>query len=363
MSVKDAVAALDARKAGLAMPPPVKPPMPTKPTDGTVTPPIFDPTGGKGTGAPTLPGGGTQTPPIMAPPTTKPPMPGDIDPNSQDTEAGTVTPPIYPGPTGPPGAPPGGGAAGGGAGGPALPPVMPPAPERMAAFDFSPFEGKAGYHEDPAFQKGWDNVFSALGGMDPETRARAEEAMAGMGPIEAGGARGMNAWIQAINKARGFEDQDPAATEAGTLPPGTNPPPPVAGTSAETSGMTAAGTNPLLAPPPEAMAAALGEAGMQRGGRRPRPGTNPRPTLPNESGQRPGRGRRGDPYFDKLREMGASRADIQSARASTTPGQRKSILNSLNSLNGGKAVVADESRQWQPRKRAPNPRNPRAGGY
>lgn len=351
MSVKDAVAALDARKAGVAMPPPVKPPMPTKP-DGTVTPPTWDPTGGKGTGAPTLP------------------------PNPDD---GTVTPPIWVDPTGQ--KPTGGGVE---APAPELPPVMtpPPAPppERMAAFDFSPFEGQANYHQDPRFQQGWDQVFSALGGMDPETRARAEEAMAGMGQIEAGGARGMNAWIQAINRARGFEDQDPAATEAGTMPTGTNPRdvPPL-GTTEKTGGVlgssslaggmadvpaTLAGTNPMLAPPPEAMAEALGEAGIRRGGRRPRPGTNPRPTLPNESGQRPGRGRRGEPYFDKLREMGASRADIQNARANTTKGQRKSILGTLNSLNGGKALVADESRQVPPRRRAPTgTKNPRSGGY
>lgn len=352
MSVKDAVAALDARKAGVAMPPPVKPPMPTKP-DGTVTPPTWDPTGGKGTGAPTLP------------------------PNPDD---GTVTPPIWVDPTGQ--KPTGGGVE---APAPELPPVMtpPPAPppERMAAFDFSPFEGQANYHQDPRFQQGWDQVFSALGGMDPETRARAEEAMAGMGQIEAGGARGMNAWIQAINRARGFEDQDPAATEAGTLPPGTNPPPPGAGGTTPLPGsgeqpvdlsgaeatydeiigqggnpifnprfsggslgkggfhhqgprqgrqdmaaLEAAGLggrrNPMLAPPPEAMAEALGEAGMRRGGRRPRPGTNPRPTLPNERGQ--GRPRR---------------------------------------RGGPVAVIPDESRQVPPRRRPQGPRNPRAGGY
>lgn len=344
--------------------PPIDPPIfsDQKPDDGTVTPPIFvDPTGSK--------------PPISGPP---------IKP----TDDGTVTPPIFPGPTGPPAAPPGGGATGGGAGGPSLPPVVPPAPpaaSRMAAFDFTPFQGKANYHQDAGFQKAWQDTFSALDGLDPETRARAEAAyqeLAGAG-ITPGEGRGINAWRTAINRAMGFEDEPTAP------PTGTNPPPPGAGVSADTTGITAnnqggplsdvalqagidsgklstrdavaaldarkrppIGTNPRGVPPmkpttgpgiqggaavgggagrligpmfePDAQTMRETLSGMRRGGSRTPP--NPRPTLPNESGQaRPRRGGR--------------------------------------TLNGGKAVVADESRQWQPRRRAPGNPNPRAGGY
>lgn len=361
--------------------PPIDPPIfsDQKPDDGTVTPPIYvDPTG------------------------QKPPM---VDPTGQKpTDDGTITPPIYPGPTGPPGAPPGGGAAGGGGVGipvPPMPPTVTPAPaQRMAAFDFTPFQGKANYHQDAGFQQGWQDTFAALNAMDPETRARAEAAYEEIaaGGLTPGQGRGINAWRTAINRARGFEDEPTAP------PTGTNPPPPGAGVSMDTTGITAnsqggplsdvalqagidsgklstrdavaaldarkrppIGTNPRgvppitlenpggafanrpqltaeqkrrqapkLPPPPSgfqllgpmvdpnagAMREVLG--GMRRGGSRTPP--NPRPTLPNESGQaRPRRGGR--------------------------------------TLNGGKAVVADESRQWQPRRRAPGNPNPRAGGY
>lgn len=357
MSVTDAVKALDARKVG-APAPPIKPPVAGDPTQ---TPPIVDPDMLE---KPAQQGGPiTQTPPIFVPPTdgTKPPVitgAPTLPPVLPKPDDGTITPPIYPGPTGPPGVPPGGGAAGGGAGGPNLPPPA----QRMAAFDFSPYAGQENYHTSAGFQQEWEDTFAALNGLDPETRARAEasyQELAGAG-IRPGEGRGINAWRTAINRAQGFEDEP-------MTPTGTNPPPPDLGTSADTGGIFAYGQggsmsgtnprtvpplsggmrsdaealaaaaggmapNPMLSPPPEAMAAALGEAGMRRGGR-PRPGTKPRPTLPNESGQ-------AKPRYPRLAAREARRG-----------------------RQGPSATVADESGQVPPRRRPQGPRNPRAGGY
>lgn len=291
----------------------------------------------------------------------------------------------------------------------------PPAPGGgpLGAFDFGSLKGSENAYKDPRFQQGWRDTMQALRGLDPEAQERARamfKEISGAEGFRATEGRGMNAWREAINRARGLG--------GGTPPPGSpdaDPNTMSRGVAADTSGITAMGgtrlsdrqiqagldggtlpladavsmldarrrpqfeggpiseedrrrseangmggrrpaslagmpssgeqpidrsraeatydeiieqggnpifnprasggsfgkggfqlhgprqrRNPVLAPPREAMAEALGGAGMRRGGR-PRPGINPRPTIPNEGGQMPaGRARPTRPVGRKV---------------------------------------------------------------
>lgn len=238
---------------------------------GGINPAIF-------TGAPVKPGGGVaNTPPIWQGPTPQgPPIfnGAPVKPGQGPVPQG---PPIY--------APPDGGAAGGGGVGVGVdapitpPPVynLPQGPQPIAAFDFSPFQGQAGYHQNPQFMQAWDDTFNAVGTLSPEQRAQFDELYAKMAQgATPGGGTGINLMRDAYNQVIGGAPADTGA----------RPNPPVMTEQYEGVPVLQTGGGGQIVPEGWSPSGGVGGATMDS---RFGPGANPRPTLPNEGSFAPRR--------------------------------------------------------------------------
>lgn len=216
---------------------------------GGINPAIF-------TGAPAKPApAGTATPPIWQGPVAKP-------------NAGAETPPIY--------VPPGGVAE---APAPPMQPVPPPTsgPQPIGAFDFAPFQGQSGYHQDPRFIQAWDDTYNAVGSLSPEQRAQFDELYAQMVQgATPGGGTGINLMREAYNQVIGGAPADTGA----------RPNPPVMTEQYEGVPVLQPGGGGQIVPEGWSPSGGVGGATMDS---RFGPGANPRPTLPNEGSFAPRR--------------------------------------------------------------------------
>lgn len=95
---------------------------------------------------------------------------------------------------------------------PINPQLPPPMYKPLGAFEFSGYD-KPNYHQDPAFQQGWADTMSAIGGLDPETRKRFEEALAAADPVKPGIGRGIELLRNTYNSVIGGPAQDGGMTQ------------------------------------------------------------------------------------------------------------------------------------------------------
>lgn len=206
-----------------------------------------------------------------------------------------------------------------------MPGAPSPGPQPLGAFDFSPFENMANYHETPEFQAGWDETFKAVGALSPEQRAQFDELYAQqIEGVQAGGGRGINVMRDAYNQVIGASPTDSGSlsdvypTESGAEAGGISNGSSQEGV-AENAGFAAQGFTPapaeysrpggLAAQPNPAHIRSTQrgrEQGPSQGGKRSYPrleqrkkrrAAGMRPTIANEGNQMPAVRPQGPPAF------------------------------------------------------------------